>query len=263
MASCYLANVAARSINRFELKYLVEPQTAAALRATLRSRMSVDPLGDDGSYPVWSCYYDTADLRAYWEKIDGQRFRRKLRIRHYGSPATVDADTQVWVEIKARINRVTQKRRERMRYADALELCAGRPPGSVDERFRPFVDEVTRLSGELDLRPVAVVGYVREAYMGGDDDAGLRVTFDSRVRARDRELLLSSTHENRLIVRPDLSIMEVKVNDRAPFWFVNLIASHNLDLVRISKYCQAIDAFGGAPRSVFHVPSDHETELAS
>ena len=39
----------------------------------------------------------------------------------------------------------------------------------------------------LDLRPVAMTGYQREAYVGRAADVGLRVTLDHRVRGRDRD----------------------------------------------------------------------------
>lgn len=47
--------------------------------------------------------------------------------------------------------------------------------------------------------------------------------------------------------------MEIKVNERTPTWITDLAARRNLNLVRISKYVQSIEAFGLAPRSVFHV----------
>jgi hypothetical protein len=51
--------------------------------------------------------------------------------------------------------------------------------------------------------------------------------------------------------------MEIKVNERTPHWITDLTARRNLNLVRVSKYVQSIEAFGRAPRSVFHV---HEAE---
>lgn len=50
-----------------------------------------------------------------------------------------------------------------------------------------------------------------------------------------------------------MSVMEIKVNERTPHWITDLAARRNLNLVRISKYVQSIEAFGLAPRSVFHV----------
>ena len=77
---------AIRTFNRYELKYLLDRSAVARVRPELSFRLDADPYGDAGSYLVWSRYYDTYDLRCYWEKIDGIKFRRKLRIRHYGAP---------------------------------------------------------------------------------------------------------------------------------------------------------------------------------
>jgi hypothetical protein len=54
-----------------------------------------------------------------------------------------------------------------------------------------------------------------------------------------------------------MTVMEIKVNERTPYWITDLAARRNLNLVRISKYVQSIEAFGLAPRSVFHV---HEAD---
>ena len=98
------------SFNRYEIKYLLDEFRVAELRSELVARMASDPFSPRGGYPVTSLYYDTADLRFYWEKIEGLRFRRKLRMRLYGRPADCTDQTPVQVEIKQRVNRVTQKR---------------------------------------------------------------------------------------------------------------------------------------------------------
>lgn len=246
------ALAAIRKFNRFELKYVADRRLVESFRAELPAKLDRDAHGIDGFYPVWSMYYDTRDLRFYWEKIDGERFRRKLRIRHYGMPDELTDDTSVWVEIKQRVNRVTQKRRVRLPYAQALQLCAGQPPGACDEDAA-VVEEILFLVGRLQLRPTTVVGYVREAYVGRAEDSGLRMTIDSRVRGRDRDMDLRVGAENRFVVQPHLSVVEVKVNERVPYWLTEHIARHNLSLRRISKYCQSVEAFGVAPRSAFQV----------
>jgi hypothetical protein len=169
----------------------------------------------------------------------------------------------VWVEIKQRLNRVTQKRRARLSYDRAVALCAGREIDACEPSDETVVEEVRRLVSEFDLRPTTAVGYIRDALVGREEDAGLRVTFDSRVRARDRDLDLSVDSENRFIIHPDLSVLEVKVNERVPFWLTELIARNNLQLVRISKYCQSIDAFEKAPRSLFHSIDEDLYEMES
>ncbi|OKJ18440.1 vacuolar transporter [Streptomyces sp. CB02130] len=242
------------AFNRFELKYLVPVEEAAAIRDELGERMDRDLNSPVGGYGVWSLYYDTPQLRFYWEKIEGLKFRRKLRIRHYGDLDTVTDDSPVCVEIKQRVNRVTQKRRITLPYGVARRLCDGREMVDHSVKESAFIHEVLDLIVRLNLQPTAITGYQREALVGRDADTGLRVTFDRRVRGRDRDFHFgTATPENRFTIPPHMSVMEIKVNERTPHWITDLAARRNLNLVRISKYVQSVEAFGLAPRSVFHI----------
>jgi hypothetical protein len=124
---------------------------------------------------------------------------------------------------------------------------------------RAFVEEVLGLVSGLDLRAVAVTGYQREAFIGREAELGLRVTLDHRVRGRDRDFHLAAAAENRFIIPPSRSILEVKANERVPYWLTDLAARSNMSVVRMSKYCQSVEAFGRAPRSIFHVTGDDPT----
>lgn len=242
------------AFNRYELKYLVPVDLAAELRDELAERMDRDLNSPVGGYGVWSLYYDSPELRFYWEKIEGLKFRRKLRIRHYGEPDGVSDASPVCVEIKQRVNRVTQKRRITLPYGTARQLCDGRELVEHSPKERAFIHEVLDLVVRLNLRPTAITGYQREALVGRGSDTGLRVTFDRRIRGRDRDFHLGQPHpENRFTIPPHMSVMEIKVNERTPHWITDLAARRNLSLVRVSKYVQSIEAFGLAPRSVFHL----------
>jgi hypothetical protein len=222
------------AFNRYEIKYLVDAADVDPLHAELAERLDRDRYCGGAGYGVWSLYYDTPALRFYWEKIEGLRFRRKLRVRHYGDRSGIAADTPVFVEIKQRVNRVTQKRRVRTPYAQARLLCDGRRMIAHAAGERPFLEEVLGLVSGLDLRPVAMTGYQRHAYLGRGAELGLRVTVDQRVRGRDRDLDLGADAENRYIIRPSLAVLEVKANDRVPYWLTDLTARRGLTVVRMS-----------------------------
>ena len=230
-----------RTFNRYELKYLADPALVTAIRAAVTPRLDIDAHSGGAAYPLWSLYYDTADLRCYWEKIDGLKFRRKLRVRCYGEAGAVAPDTPVWVEIKQRLNRVTQKRRALLRYDDARAVCAGEVADGGAPEDAAVMDEARRFVTELSLVPSSVVGYQREAFVGRDEDAGLRLTIDHRVRGRITDLDLAVAGANHNIVRPDLAVVEIKVNERVPYWLTETVARLGLQIVRISKYCQSID----------------------
>jgi len=101
---------AIRKFNRFELKYILSWKDAERLKDNLRQYLHPDAYGDsDGIYALASLYYDSPDHRFYWEKIEGIRFRRKLRIRHYEQQAALTPESRVFVEIKQRLNRESPK----------------------------------------------------------------------------------------------------------------------------------------------------------
>ena len=240
--------------NRYEIKYLMDESRVPELRERIQERMDTDAHQiANGPSLITSLYYDTKDLRCYWEKIEGLRFRRKLRIRMYGEPHTISDDSTAFVEIKQRVNRVTQKRRIALSYADARKLCDERIDPENPKVNQGFVNEVLNFASTLDLQPTAITTYHREAYVGTDADIGLRVTMDHRVRGRDRDFYLGMASENQFIIPPHLSIVELKANERVPTWFTDLAAELNLDTVRISKYCQAVESHQVAARAPLHV----------
>ena len=78
-----------RSFNRFEFKYVVPRSAAHALRDDLQGYAHPDPHSGTRGYPIQSVYWDSPALTFFWEKIDGEKYRRKLRFRQLpGTPTT-------------------------------------------------------------------------------------------------------------------------------------------------------------------------------
>ncbi|MCW5878539.1 MAG: polyphosphate polymerase domain-containing protein [Anaerolineales bacterium] len=233
-----------RRFNRFELKYLISLQQAEIFKKALRKYLAGDEHGS-GRYRLSSLYYDSPDFRCYWEKVDGVRFRRKLRIRHYETEQPLTRQTPVFVEIKQRIDRVTQKRRLVLPYAQAVALCTQRQmPEHIAAQDQEVLDEVYAFLWQYNLRPTSIVRYQRQAFIGSDFDLGLRVTFDTALNYQVHQLRLEDASSLPMI-SPDRVIMEIKVNERLSNWLSEMIAAHNLRTVRISKYCRSIELANG------------------
>ena len=231
-----------RKFNRFELKYLVSIRDAEKFKRALGAYLGPDEHGDGiGSYQISSLYYDGPDHRFYWEKVDGIRFRRKLRIRCYQPPDEFTPDTPVFVEIKQRLDRVTQKRRVLLPYQAALSLCDRREIPEHAPRDAAVMEEIAAMTWQYNLRPASLVRYRRLALVGTDYDIGLRVTFDTDLRYRASQLQLGDQQSDLLLFPPDWTVIEIKVNERIPYWLTELVASHNLNMVRLSKYCRSIE----------------------
>jgi SPX domain protein involved in polyphosphate accumulation len=236
-----------RSFNRFELKYLITLKQARIFKSALRAYLLPDE-HSSGSYGLSSLYYDSPDYRCYWEKVDGLRFRRKLRIRQYETGEPLTEDTTVFVEIKQRIDRVTQKRRAVLSYRDALRLCNQREIPDCLPEDEAVVEEIGEFVWRYNLSPACVIRYSRLALVGTDYDLGLRVTFDTALSYRTLHLDLREQGETNLPMFPaHYVVMEIKVNESIPYWLTEMVAAHNLQLVRTSKYCRSLEVAQNVP----------------
>jgi hypothetical protein len=244
-----------RNFNRFELKYLITLQQAERFKSGLRAYLVPDEHGNNnGRYAVSSLYYDSPGFRCYWDKVDGVKVRRKLRIRRYETGQALTEETPVYVEIKQRVDRVTQKRRAILPYCQALRLCNDRqiPDHTPDDGA--VIGEIFVFLWQYNLRPASIVRYDRQAFIGTDYDIGLRVTFDTSLSFQSHPLHLHEQPSGLPMLHPGLVVMEVKVNERIPYWLTEMIAAHNLQLIRFSKYCRSIEAADNMPSTRWRIP---------
>jgi hypothetical protein len=237
-----------KRFNRYELKYVIDAQRYRSLVQDLGQFMVPDAYGDtDGFYRVVSLYYDSPDFCSYWSKLDGLKFRRKLRIRIYVYPGQdIRKVDTAFVEIKQRVNRTVQKRRLVLPLEQAKRLCAGdEVQVDLDAADTATASEVAYMVRALRLRPQCVVSYRRRAFMGGRYERGMRLTFDMQLEGRTHALEVNELSSGTYFMPLDSLVMEVKVNERIPLWAVSLLGKHECRLQRVSKYCAALAAGKG------------------
>ena len=245
-----------RKFNRFELKYVITLLQAEQFKSNLRAYLIPDEHGNNnGRYSLSSLYYDSSSLRCYWEKMNGIKFRRKLRIRRYETGDVLTEESLVFLEIKQRIDRVTQKRRILLPYGDALLLCNDRQIPNSSPNDKAVIEEMFAFLWQYNLRPMSIVRYDRQAFVGTEYDIGLRVTFDTELSFQSQSLHLHEQASDLLMLPPNLVVMEIKVNERIPYWLTEMIATHNLPITRISKYCRSIEAAQNMPLAQWRNPT--------
>jgi hypothetical protein len=226
-----------RDFNRFEFKYVVPERTAREFAAGLEGYAHADPHSGPGGYPVHSVYWDSPELTFFWEKLDGEKYRRKLRFRRY------EGSDDVFIEIKQRIDRTVQKRRvlwpvERARALFDVGHIDPVLESEVDERV---VMEALFLCRYHDLAPKMAVAYRREAFFG-TFETDLRITFDRRIQYDPHALDLREPFKTgKYMLDPDRVVIEIKFNHRVPLWLTKLVQKNGLELQRLSKYCSAVD----------------------
>jgi hypothetical protein len=235
-----------KAFNRRELKFIIRTDQMQPFIDSITPFLNRDShSGKAKFYKITSLYYDTQDYRAYWEKVEGLKHRRKLRIRVYGETA-VEPTADCFVEIKERIEGAVRKRRIIVPYVDAQRLCStgDLDPRLLSEEDKPVLDEIAHLVLLLRLQPSCALRYDRMAFNGHPDyDPSLRITLDINCRARIHDLDLSSTtnEEMKFFLSPQLCILEIKADDRVPYWLVQTMHQHQIMVRKISKYCTALE----------------------
>jgi len=229
-----------RRFNRYELKYVLPIEKCNRIIDDLHGFTHPDSHGGDTGYRVISLYYDSPTLDFFWAKIEGIKYRRKIRLRIYPGE-DIEATQRGMVEIKQRINRTVQKRRLELPLDEAEQLCTGYVQlVDLDPLDQQVASEVQYLVNAMHLQPTGITAYWRRAFVGDLYDAGLRITFDTDLRFRAHALTVNLNADNHLFASPDLCIMEVKANETMPNWVTSLLARHNCQLQRVSKYCAGL-----------------------
>lgn len=214
------------SFQRYEKKYMLNPDQLAQLEAGLAAHMRAD---EYGRYTICNIYYDTGDFRLIRASLEKPVYKEKIRMRSYGVPGDTD---KVFVELKKKYSGVVYKRRTVMEAARAVQyLNRGVPPRGEDQVCR----EIDWFMRSYRPVPKAFIAYDRRAFAGLEDPE-LRVTFDTGIRWRDGELDLRAGDYGRPLLPPDRILMEVKIPGTTPVWLAHLLSTAGVFPTSFSKY---------------------------
>lgn len=233
---------------RFELKYKISEDVALQVRDFVRSYLEPDEFSatrDNYSYHVHSLYLDSDDLTLYWETINGNKNRYKLRLRYYDDRP----ESPVFFEIKRRMNNCILKQRGGVRR-DAVEwLLAGHTPEphhllSKEPKALVALQRFCTHMSHIRAYPKAHIFYLREAWMPHQDNA-VRVTLDREVGCDPHfSTQVTTAVENpRYPMRPWV-ILEIKFTNRYPIWLQDLVRCCNLTITGAAKYVEGVAACG-------------------
>lgn len=225
-----------------ELKFLVDPGAAAAVREWARSRLVADPnaqgfAGD--TYEVTSLYFDTPELDVFHRQ--GLHRHSKFRIRRYGSGS-------MFFERKLKIRGRLAKRRTPISLADVVGLASGLSGSSDGFWFHQ------KISARR-LQPQCQITYQRTARVLMSSSGPIRMTLDDGVVAKTaREIGFDDTRPS--VAVTDRVILELKFRRDLPALFRELVATFGLNPVSFSKYRAAVPLIGLLPESVVPVLGD-------
>ena len=208
--------------HRLEFKYILNLEQYNAIISEIRENMDHDAYGDK---TIQSLYFDTQNYRLIRESIEKPDFKEKLRLRSYG---LVNKESEVFLEMKRKSEKVVYKRRVRVTEDEAFDFISKKTDGDDDQiskELKYFRDYYQN------LEPKILLLYDREAY----NLDRLRVTFDTNIRYRLNDLNLSTSLEG-IQLDEGLIMMEVKTIHAIPLWLVKLLSDNKIYKTSYSKY---------------------------
>jgi len=228
---------------RYEIKFYIRPEMVSKIREYASAYLVPDPharKSGNNSYTVRSIYFDSTDLEFYYDRQDGLKIRKKLRIRTYNT----SNDDLLFLEIKRRFSNVIVKERARLSYRKIQEMMV---EPAHQEWFHESRDRQVVLGKfcynllQKSLRSTILIVYDREPYIDKDNNT-IRLTIDSNIRIQNFPVLDDIfKDENLFPLSIPNPILELKFNDIMPKWMRSMVFDYELLSHSISKYCMGIE----------------------
>lgn len=160
---------------RHEYKFVIPYEEAMRLRMKLNKLLDIDRSYD--GYMIRSLYFDSIEDEDYYDKLNGELERKKIRLRIYDPRTEV-----VKLELKAKHDYHQLKESLIITKNDALELIA--------ENYDILLSYSEDLAQRLYLmlksgcyKPKVIIEYARIAYKG---KTTTRITFDTLIKSSNR-----------------------------------------------------------------------------
>ncbi len=217
-----------------EVKFLLAPSEADAIRTWARGRLPPDPHGSGDAadhYRITSLYADTAAQDVFFRR--GSFGRSKYRVRRYA-----DSD-MVFLERKLRTKNLLTKRRTLVPIGDLPLLESGPDSWPGDWPGAWFGH---RLAARR-LAPVCQVAYDRIARLAPTPYGFARLTMDENLQAWPtgrREFQVGASQP----VLAGKIILELKYRVGLPAVFKALVEEFGLQPAPVSKYRLSMAALG-------------------
>lgn len=212
--------------NRYEKKYLIDEMQYRRLISRIYTKLEYD---DYEKYKICNIYFDTLQYDLIRASVEKPLYKEKFRLRSYGTPAITDT---VFLEIKKKYDGIVYKRRLALPYREAIDFCTGI---KIPEEKSQVLSEIQWLMERYELYPMLYLSYDRLA-MRGAEDPKLRITFDTNIIWRNRELDMTKGDYGFMKVPEGQYIMEIKTLGAMPLWLAGALNALRIYPASFSKY---------------------------
>ncbi|MBR2544958.1 MAG: polyphosphate polymerase domain-containing protein [Erysipelotrichaceae bacterium] len=215
---------------RYELKFVISQSTAELLKKQLRNVMYLDShsVSEEYSYDIRSIYFDDIYASAYREKVNGEEYRAKYRIRMYNNDPNA-----ISLECKHKDENMTYKESCRI-SREVTEALLNRQYVRINSK-NSFMNRFLADAISRNLVPSVIVDYRRLAFTYPVSE--VRITFDEDLHSGRYSTDFFNKDINTIAMYPEgVCVMEVKCNEYIPQHILAILNS-------VPKLRQAVSKF--------------------
>ena len=168
-------------MKRYEIKYAIDDLGIEELKSALR----IHPMHFRPVYSkrqINNIYFDTWDLSAFIDNIEGERDRKKVRLRWYGKLDNISG--KPILEVKQKTGMLGWKERYEVQPID-VDFNRKIATSHLLKFKSGVADDILQVSG-VDLaflKPTLINNYEREYYLTADEN--FRLTVDTNLQFYD------------------------------------------------------------------------------
>lgn len=219
------------SVHRTENKYPISIIESASLKQKLSNIMYKDDYDEDGSgYTIRNLYFDSLDNDDYYEKLAGDKIRKKIRLRVYNPN-----DEKCKLEIKKKDGDYQHKISIWIKKEHAKKLING--DYSVLKNYFKYSSDALVIYKTMMLncyRPRCLIEYQRCAFYYPYSNT--RITIDTNIRASESFFDIFSEHPIYNEVLSNGAILEVKFDRKLIKVIKDILNPYCLTRISYSKY---------------------------
>lgn len=216
------------NFKRYEKKYLLPVSKLVELEEVFSKYLKPD------AYPtstISNLYFDTDDHYMIRSSMEKAEYKEKLRMRSYD--ANPSDDSQVFLEIKKKFEKVIYKRRISTDLQKGNSYLLDRQDVLENSQIKQEIDWIFEMN--KGLKPMMYIYYDRFSMQGKDDDS-IRITLDSNIIYRDYDLDIKKGIYGKRLLDKEYVIMEIKVAGAYPLWLSSILDECELYSRPFSKY---------------------------
>ena len=213
---------------RNEYKHIISQQSKCTLSSRLKRILPMDENSGGKSYLVKSLYFDTIYDNALREKLNGDPFREKFRIRCYNNNYS-------FLRLEKKVKEFSKgyKLSARVTVEEARKIIEGDIEFLKDNE-EPLLREFYIKSTTSMLEPKVIIEYEREAYTYRPGNT--RVTLDFNLRSSIDSIDFFNNEAPLINEGTNKCILEVKFDKFLPDIIRDLVQVNETTSSSCSKY---------------------------